>query len=112
MINYPDRTRRAWDAINTHLIALGDEAAGKWVAIRLSDGTSDGHLYGSKEEATRFQLHEMQCAYICLHPFGDMQIKDIHRYLELNEKIYDAGGRLSDIGTHIVPSTLSTTFKN
>ena len=103
---WPDRTRRAWDQLMTHIAAVGIESAGHWVAIRLSDGGSDGVLYDSKMDATKHQLHERQCAYICIHPFADMQISDIHTYLEMNEKIYDAGGRLSDVGTHIVPSTL------
>lgn len=109
---YPDRTRKAWDTIGAILADNGSDAEGHWVAIRLSDGSCDGRLYGSKEEATRFQLHEMQCAYVCIHPFADMSINDIHTYLELNEKIYNAGGRLSDVGTHVVPSTLSGTFSN
>lgn len=101
---WPDRTRRAHDAITLHYLALGNEAAGHWVAIRLSDGGSDNNLYDSKAEATRAQLHERQCAYICLPPYGALSIKEVHRYLELNEMIYDQGGRLSDEGTHIVPS--------
>lgn len=104
---WPDRTRHAWDEIALHTQALGTEANGHWVAIRLSDGGSDGIAYPSKTRAVRGQLHEHQCAYICIHPFGEMSHADIHRYLELNEQIYDAGGRLSDIGTHIVPSSLA-----
>lgn len=103
---WPDRTKRACEEINIHYHALGREAAGQWVAIRLSDGGSDGHLYGSKMEATRFQLHEHQCAYICLPPMGEMSLKEVHRFLEVNEMAYDAGGRLEDAGTHIVPRGL------
>ena len=101
---WPDRTRRAYDVIATHYIAQGPHIGGHWVAIRLSDGGSDGVLYDSKPEATRHQLHETQCAYICLPPFGEMSIGEIHRYLELNDMIYAQGGRLSDVDTHIVPS--------
>lgn len=104
---YPDRTRRAFEVLQTHYQAVKDECAGWWVAIRLSDGGSDNHLYRSKQEATRFQLHESQCAYICLPPLGQMSIKELHAFLDVNEKIYDGGGRLSDSDTHIVPSTTS-----
>lgn len=104
---WPDRTRRAYDTIALHYEANrannGEDIAGHWVAIRLSDGGSDGTLYPSKMHATRFQLHERQCAYICLPPFGQMSIKEIHRFLQINEAVYDAGGRLEDEGTHIVP---------
>jgi hypothetical protein len=41
-----------------------DAARESWVAIRLSDGGSDGVLYPSKELAVSFQLHETQCAYL------------------------------------------------
>lgn len=101
---WPDRTRRAWDALQLHYQAIGVDCMGHWVAVRLSDGGSDGHLYRSKADATRHQLHERQCAYICLGP--DMKIGELHRYLELNEQVYDAGGRLADEGTHVVPSMM------
>jgi hypothetical protein len=100
---YPDRTKRAWEEITAACEDFGDNAAGWWIAIRLSDGGSDRTLYPSKMDAVKYQLHEKQCAYLCIHPFGEMSIKDVHRYLELNEKIYDAGGRLEDEGTHVVP---------
>lgn len=114
---YPDRTRRAYDLINQHYTDYGAQCVGWWVAIRLSDGGSDGKLYGSKQIATHYQLWEEQCAYICLppqheFPGGLMPIAEIHRYLQVNEKVYDdarrAGyrARLADAGTHIVPRSM------
>lgn len=104
---YPDRTRRAWDVLQTHCLAVpAGDIGGWWVAIRLSDGSSDGNLYRSKAEATRFQLHETQCAYVCIPPFGDMTIRELDLFLRLNEQVYDAGGRLSDVDTHIVPTDM------
>lgn len=101
---WPDRTRRAYEHITLHYEASkGSDIAGHWVAIRLSDGGSDGVLYPSKMHAATYQLHEKQCAYICLPPFATMSIGDVHRFLQINEEIYDAGGRLEDEGTHIVP---------
>ena len=101
---WPDRTKRAYEHIRLHYEAnKGSDIAGHWVAIRLSDGGSDGNLYPTKMHAAHYQLHEKQCAYICLPPFGELSIKEVHRYLQLNEMIYDAGGRLEDEGTHIVP---------
>lgn len=97
-----DRTRRAYDVILTHVAAQGAESvAGRWVAIRLSDGGSDGTLYDSKKDATRFQLHEKQCAYICVPPFAAISAKELGEFLDVNEMIYNAGGRLSDVDTHI-----------
>lgn len=106
---YPDRTRRAWDVLQTHVAAVPrGEIGGWWVAIRLSDGSSDGNLYRSKIEATRYQVHETQCAYVCIPPFGDIHIRELHEYLTLSERIYDQGGRLSDAGTHVHPSMTPT----
>src|ERR1044072_8184521 len=104
---WPDRTKRAYETIALHFEANkpnnGSDIAGHWVAIRLSDGGSDGLLYPSKMHAANYQLHEKQCAYICLPPFGQMSIKEIHRFLEFNEQVFDAGHwvaiRLSDGGS-------------
>lgn len=101
-VGYPDRTRRAWEVIQLHYAAQGDAAAGWWVAIRMSDGGSDGELYRSKLEAIHYQLHERQCTYLCLHPFGDMSVREVHEFIEISEKIYNAGGRLDHTDTHIV----------
>lgn len=98
---YPDRTRRAWDEIEVHRLALGAEATGQWVAIRLSDGGSDGRLYQTKIEATRFQLHESQCVYVCIPPFAHLTVGELHRFLAVCERIYSEGGRLEDSGTHV-----------
>jgi len=100
-----DRAKRAWDAIQIHYM-VGDDPAGWWVAISLFDGRSDGQIYKSKQEATRYQLHEYACAYICLPPHSQLSVKEIEEYLHVNDLIYAAGHRLSDAGTHIVPSHL------
>lgn len=106
---WSDRTRRANDVLETHrqAVPLAD-LGGWWVAIRLSDGTSDGNLYRSKVEATRHQLHETQCAYLCMPPYGDMPIRELDAWLAVVERVYEQGGRLSDTDTHIVPSLTST----
>ena len=67
---YSDAARRLSDTITMHVTALGFAAAGQWVAARLSDGGSDGRLYPDKATAVRFQLHEYQCAYVCITPDG------------------------------------------
>jgi len=103
---WSDRTRRAYDAIHLHYAANANDRAigGHWVAIRLSDGGSDGNLYPSKLAAKRFQLHPTQCAYICLPPFDfEVTHKELDRYLQINEQLYGAGMDLSDAGTHVVP---------
>lgn len=90
-----DAAKRCSDTINGHLTFKGESAIGRWVAIRLSDGGSDGNLYDTKPDAVRFQLHENLCAYVCITPDG-MSKDSALSYLRTNRKLYDSGMRLSD----------------
>lgn len=96
-----DEGRRCSEAVNLHLESLGAEAIGKWVAIRLSDGGSDGILYDKKADAVRFQLHEFQCAYVCIPP-GGMPPNEADVYLRVHRQMYDAGVRFADPDKHVV----------
>lgn len=87
-----DDGRRAADAINVHRVA---GAVGRFVAIRLSDGGSDGQAYDTKADAVRHQLHERQCAYVCVPP-APATAAEMTRYLQLHREAYDAGYRFSD----------------
>ena len=87
-----DAARRASEAVNTALLAGG---GGKWVAIKLHDGRSDGVIYDRKRDAVRFQLHETMCMYLKV-PLDGLQPGDAERLLEIHRKLYDAGMRLSD----------------
>lgn len=95
-----DAARRCSDAVNAMLAFHGPDAAGRWIAVRLSDGGSDGHLYDTKPDAVRHQIHETMCAYICIVPTG-MPVDDARSFLRTHRKMYDAGMRLSDPDTHI-----------
>lgn len=91
-----DAGKAASDAINMHVAALGvSGAVGKWVAIRLSDGGSDGVLYDLKADAVRHQLHEMLCTYVCIPPGGSTP-EDMTRFLAITRNLYDNGFRMSD----------------
>lgn len=96
-----DAGKRTSEAVNIHLRMLGMEAVGKWVAVRLADGGSDHVLYDTKADAVRHQLHEFQCAYVCIPPLG-MPPADAERYLTVTRQMYDAGVRLADPDKHIV----------
>lgn len=103
-----DRARRAWDQVHLHILALGAaEATGKWVALRLSDGGSDGHVYPDKPTAIRFQLHENQCAYLRIPP-GGVTPRGLMAFLKLNEQLYDAGARLADPDRTVIPQPMRT----
>lgn len=90
-----DAARRASDHVNFHLHALGVAAVGKWVAIRLSDGSSDGVLYDKKADAIKHQLHETTCAYVQI-PVGGMPPEDALVFMKYNRQLYDAGFRIAD----------------
>jgi hypothetical protein len=90
-----DAARRASDAVNHHLLAIGVNAIGKWVAIRLLDGSSDMVLYDKKADAVAHQLHETTCAYVCIPP-GGMPPEDAMVYLREMRTLYERGYRLAD----------------
>jgi hypothetical protein len=90
-----DAAKRCSDAVNLHILADSLGAIGKWVAIRLSDGGSDGVLYDTKSDAVRSQLHERQCAYVCVTPDG-MSPRAAESYLKTVRRLYDEGVTLSD----------------
>lgn len=98
--NEIDAAKRCSETINAKLAFYGPDAAVRWVAIRLSDGGSDGNLYDTKTDAIRHQLHETLCAYVCITPDG-MSVDSARRYLKLHRKLYDAGARLADPETMI-----------
>lgn len=87
--------RRCSDAVNLHVSALGFDAAGKWVAVRLADGSSDGTLYDKKRDAVRHQSDEKLCAYVCIPPSG-MNPCRAESFIKMSRMAYDAGFRLAD----------------
>jgi hypothetical protein len=50
-----DAARRFKDGVNLHLAALGWDAVGRWVAVSFDDGSTDGTLYGTREDAVAAQ---------------------------------------------------------
>lgn len=87
-----DIGRRASEAVNLHVIGGN---VGRWVALRLEDGSSDGIPYDSRRDAIAHQLHEQQCAYIRVTPDG-ITPADAARFIALNRSLYSAGFRLAD----------------
>lgn len=60
---WSDKGRRCSDIVTQHLTD-DPECVGSWIAVRLSDGGSDGVIYPTKTIAVMFQIHETQCAYL------------------------------------------------
>lgn len=96
---FSDSAKRAADQVNLHIDTLKFAAVGRWVALRLSDGGSDGVLYDSKRDAIIHQLHEKLCAYLCIPPMAPahpVTPREMEAYLTLHRSMYDAGFRLQD----------------
>lgn len=104
MPEYSDAARRCSDVINAVITFNGIDAVGRWVAVRLIDGSSDSVLYDTKADAVAHQLHETLCAYVCITPDG-MSPASAETYLTWNRRLYDAGMRLSD-PEHVVRAPL------
>lgn len=104
-----DRARRLSEAVTLALLGQGRGAVGKWVAARLSDGRTDGNVYDRKSDAIRHQLHETQCAYVCI-PLDGMTERQADTYLRFTEGLYGAGHRLADPDTHAQMPTRREAF--
>ena len=95
-----DAAKRAYDIVRGYTAFVQyEELVRSWVAIRLSDGSSDGTLYGSKQDAVRHQgAGEMTCAYFNYRsaPNGFATIKEAAVWLEYHRQAYDSGFRLPD----------------
>lgn len=102
-----DSARRASDVVNTHLLADRAGNLGRWVAIRLSDGGSDGVVYDSPADAANAQLHYQTCAYVQIQP-GGMPPREAAGMLAYHRAVYDAGNRPPYLEGYvpIIPQTL------
>lgn len=85
-----DDAKRMSDILTTHYLEDPRGNVGRFAAIRLSDGGSDGVLYDSVEEAAWAQLHYRQCAYVRIATggFGPRECAVILAY---HRRVYDAG---------------------
>lgn len=66
-----DAAQRMFDTLQLHhqALTLLDKVEGQhWVAIRLSDGGSDGIAYDTRWDAIRHQLTPTQCGYMPIKP--------------------------------------------
>jgi hypothetical protein len=93
---YSDAARRCSDIVNA--TAIIENAAGnyneRWLAIRLSDGGTDGVTYDSRDNAIRHQLHETLCCYLKVPPTG-MEPREAEIFLNFHRKAYDAGFKMT-----------------
>jgi hypothetical protein len=89
---YTDAARRAHEIVNTHLMVDPEGNRGRWVALRLSDGGSDGVVYDDVAAAADHQLHYQQCMYVRI-PWGGLPVAEAETLLTYHRRVYDAGNR-------------------
>lgn len=65
-----DAGKRAAEAVNLHLSVDRFGNMGRWVAIKLSDGSTDGVAYETWSEAVRHQHDGSWCCYLVIAPDG------------------------------------------
>jgi hypothetical protein len=95
-MGHSDAAKRTCDTYNLHRAADLYGSQGKWFAVRLADGTGDGHLYDGKSEAARYQKHdEKYYAFIQITP-AQMTVCSAEAYLLLLRRMHDAGIRQVD----------------
>lgn len=93
-----DSAKRLSGIVNSMVVIYPLETViNSWIAVRLSDGGTDGVMYDSRADAVRHQQHETQCAYLSLRaaPAG-MPVNEAHAYLKFHRYAYDAGYVFTD----------------
>lgn len=89
-----DAARRCAEQVTLHVLA---GATGRWCAVRMSDGGSDGIAYDTRDQAIRHQLHVHQCVYVVV-PLLPMAEAEAQAYLDMWRDLYDQGVRLGHEG--------------
>lgn len=102
------RRMDGWLRLHHQALTVEERAAGRWVAIRLSDGDSDGVVYDTRQDAMNHQFHPLMCLYhkIGLGEAPGPAACDV--LLWYTRLAYDNGNR-PDVSNHVyVPTDLET----
>lgn len=92
-----DAAKRVSDTYALHKSADPLGSIGKWFAVAMSDGTSDGVLYDTRQECVAHQHHnEMYYAYLQVTPGSLRTVRECKMWLVATRKMYDAGFRMTD----------------
>ncbi len=91
-----DAGKRVADQYSLHRVADPYGSIGKWFAVTLHDGSSDGVLYDGKQDCIRHQKQfEYYYAYVQVSP-ANMTPKDADTFLDLHRRMYEKGIRMAD----------------
>lgn len=90
--------KRLSDNINALAVAQPlDVLTHSWIAVSLADGSYDGTLYDTRADAVKHQVHETQCAYVCLkEAISGMDIREAYAYLKFHRDAYAKGYVFTD----------------
>lgn len=92
-------------ALHQMVLTRDEILAKRFVAIRLSDGGSDGVVYETREDAIKHQLHETLCGYIQI-PLERWSEQTCDLLLWYVRKRYDAGYRAAPDRQLIIPQRI------
>lgn len=95
---FSDAAKRMYNIVQGYIAFIEPwELKSKWLAVRLSDGGTDGTLYDTMEDAIRFQSDEFLCAYFSyMHCLAGVTIKECEIWLDFVRSAYKAGFRLPE----------------
>lgn len=96
-----DAGRRMADAHEVARVAGGH---GRFIAVRLSDGWSNGDVYDTRDDAVRHQSGFAELyAYVKVQP-GPMPPAEATRWIDFHKRAADAGMPLTGMLTPILPT--------
>jgi hypothetical protein len=77
----------------------------RWLAVQLYDGSTDGEVYYSKDDAVRHQKFPWLCAYLLVLPTG-MSVAEAETWLAVWRKAKQAGFDTESDRSYITPLTI------
>lgn len=97
-----DAAKRMTDTINLHRVANEwEDIKTKYVAFKMSDGTSDDVLYDTYQDAYSHQSLPQTCIYISfMNLMGGAKLEEMYHVLQFNREAYDRGARMADPDKH------------
>lgn len=101
----PESAKRFMHALNLHRTVLSNDEiiAKRWMAVRLIDGSSDGQVYDTWQDAAKHQLSPERCQYFKI-PLERLSVNACDSLLWYWRKVYDAGWR-PDVDTPLLLMT-------
>lgn len=91
-ITVEDAGRRMADTINGRITFYGPwELRSKWMAFRLTDGSSDNNLYDTKLDAVRHVTNELYyCYFTFARAMGGVNPRDMQIFLNMSRAAADS----------------------